>query len=81
VVVLLYNAKAMVRVVRVRPAGFWGVWCRFAAEVVVGGRDGSVVEDVEVDGAGFGYVVVEVVASDGFGRVGLYASAPIDREC
>jgi hypothetical protein len=76
------NAKAMVRVVGVQPMGFWVLWCRFAAEVVVGGRDGSVVEVAEVDGVGFGYVLVEVVVGDGFGRSGgLCAFAPVDGEC
>jgi hypothetical protein len=67
VTVLLCNVKAMVRVVGVQPTGFWVLWCRFAAEVVVGGRDGSVVEVAKVDGVGFGYVLVEVVVGDGFG--------------
>jgi hypothetical protein len=35
--------------------------------VVVGARDGSVVEVAEVDGVEFGYVVVEMVVGDGFG--------------
>jgi hypothetical protein len=54
--------------------------CQFAAEVVVGARDVSVVEVAEVDGVEFGYVVVEMVVGDGFGRAGLRDSTPADRE-
>jgi hypothetical protein len=52
-VALLCNARAIVRVVGVRPMGFLDPRCRFAAEVVVGGRDGCVVGEVEVVGGGF----------------------------
>jgi hypothetical protein len=41
------------------------------AEVVVGGRNGFVVEVAEVDGVGFGYVGVKVVVVDGFGLAGF----------
>jgi hypothetical protein len=44
----------MVRVVGVQPMGFWDMWCRFVAEVVVGGRDGCV---VGVVGGGPDYAV------------------------
>jgi hypothetical protein len=39
----------MVRVVSVRPMGFFDLRCRYAVEVVVGGRDGCVVEVVGGD--------------------------------
>jgi hypothetical protein len=55
----------MVRVVRAQPIGFWGLWCRFVLEVVVGGRNSYAVVGV-VAGEGFGYAVVEVVAGEGF---------------
>jgi hypothetical protein len=48
----------MVRVVGVQPAGFWDLWCRFVAGVVVAGRDGCVVEVVRVVDGGFHYLVV-----------------------
>jgi hypothetical protein len=60
VVALLCNAGAMVRVVGVRPIGFWDLWCWFAAEMVVGGRDSCV---VGVVGGGFDY---EVAARGGY---------------
>jgi hypothetical protein len=43
--------------------GFWGLWCRFVAGAVVGGRNGYAVVGV-MAGEGFGYEVVEVVASE-----------------
>jgi hypothetical protein len=43
VVALLCSAKAMVRVVGAQPTGFWGLWCRFVAGAVVGGRNGCAV--------------------------------------
>jgi hypothetical protein len=43
VAALLCNAGAVVRVVGVRPMGFWDLWCLFAVEVVVGGKDGCAV--------------------------------------
>jgi hypothetical protein len=61
----------------------WGLWCRFVAGVVVGGRNGCVVVGVEV-GEGFGYAVVEVVAGDGFDPTELPVFTPDDgkhREC
>jgi hypothetical protein len=61
----------MGRVADVRPVGFWYLWCPSAVEVGAG-RDGYVVELVDVLGEGFGYVgemaVVEVVG-EGFGSV------------
>jgi hypothetical protein len=71
VAVLVCNAKATARVVSVQLASSWCLWCRFAAEVVVGGRNGFVVEVAEVDGVGFGYVGVKVVVVDGFGLAGF----------
>jgi hypothetical protein len=63
VAVLLCSVGAMVRVVNVRPVGFWDLWCPFAVEVVVG-RDGYAVELV---GEGFGYAVaMAVVVYEGF---------------
>jgi hypothetical protein len=67
----------MVRVVSVRPMEFWDLQCRFAVEVVVGGRDGCVVGVVEVVGGGFDYAVVVGSwrwADDGYGRMGLLVS-------
>jgi hypothetical protein len=70
VVVLLYNVGVMVRVASVRPAGFWGQWCRFVVEVVVVGRNGCVVDVVVVVDEGIdrveGMMVVEVVVDGGF---------------
>jgi hypothetical protein len=80
VVVLLYNAGAMVRVASVRPTGFWGQWCRFVVEVVVVGRNGCVVDVVVDEGPDCveGMVVAEVVVDEGFRRAELRASAPAD---
>jgi hypothetical protein len=78
VAVLLCNAKAMPRVAGVRPAGFWGLWCRLAAGVMVIGRNGYVVG--VGDDEGFGYAVVMVVV-EGFGyAVELYALVLADGE-
>jgi hypothetical protein len=66
----MYNARAMVRVANVRPAGFWGLWCRCVAGVVVVGRNDYGEVEVVVD-EGFGYAVamavVGVVVGAGFG--------------
>jgi hypothetical protein len=59
VVVLLYNAGAMVQVASVRPAGFWGKWCQFVVEVVVVVDEGT--DCVE------GMVVAEVVVDEELG--------------
>jgi hypothetical protein len=61
--------------------GFWGQWCQFVEEVVVGGRNGCVVEVVGVVGEGFGYalVVVEVV-DEGSDRAEPRAYALADEE-
>jgi hypothetical protein len=75
VAALLYNAGAMVQVVGVRPMGFWDLWCQFAAEVVVGGRDGCV---IGVVGGGFDYAVAVGGwrwANDGYSRAGLIITA------
>jgi hypothetical protein len=77
VVALLCSAKFMVRVVGAPPTGFWGLWCRFVAGVVVGGRNGCAVVGV-VAGEGFGYVVV---AGEGFDPTELAVLAPDDGEC
>jgi hypothetical protein len=58
VVVLLYNARAMVQVVSVRPTGFWGLWCRPTMGLVAVGRNDYVVQVVDV---GFGCAVVMAV--------------------
>jgi hypothetical protein len=58
---------------------FWGLWCRFVAGVVVGGRNGCAVVGV-VDGEYFGYAVVEVVAGEGFDPTKLPVFAPNDGE-
>jgi hypothetical protein len=44
VTALLCNAKAMVQVAGVQPVGFWGLWCQFAVGLVIGGRNGCVVD-------------------------------------
>jgi hypothetical protein len=78
VAALLGNAEAMVRVVGVRLMGFWDMWCRFVAKVVVGGRDGCV---VEVVGGGSDYAVAVggwCWADDGYDREWLHVSALID---
>jgi hypothetical protein len=51
-----------VRVVNIQPGGFWGLWCRPAAGVVVGRNDYAVevVVRVVVD-EGLGYAVVMAV--------------------
>jgi hypothetical protein len=69
VVLLLYNAGAMVRVASVWPAGFWGQWCRFVVEVVVVRRNGCVVDVVVDEGTDCveGMVVAEVGVDEGFG--------------
>jgi hypothetical protein len=77
-VALLCSAKAMVRVVGAQPMGFWGLWCRFMAGVVVGGRNGCAM--VRVTGEGFGYAVVEVVVGEGFDPMELSVFAPDDGE-
>jgi hypothetical protein len=56
----------MVRVVGAQPMGFWGLWCRFMAGAVVGGRNGC--------------VVVEVLTDEGFDPAELPVFAPDDGE-
>jgi hypothetical protein len=85
VAVLLYNARAMARVVGVWPAGFWYLWFRLAVGVVVVGRNDYVVEVVGVlDDEGFGYVgvmvVVGVVVYGGFGQAELPSSVLTNKE-
>jgi hypothetical protein len=69
----------MLRVVGAQPTGFWGLWCRFVAGVVVGGRNGCVLV-VVVANEGFGYAVVEVVDGEGFDSMELSVFAPEHEE-
>jgi hypothetical protein len=57
----------MERVVSVRPAGFWGLWCRLAAGVVAVGRNDYAVEVVAVGRNDYVVEVVGVVVDEGFG--------------
>jgi hypothetical protein len=75
---LLYNARATVRAVGVRPTSFWDLWCQFVEGVDVDGRDGCAVEVVGVVGGGFGYAMVVggwCWADDGCDRVGFLSRA------
>jgi hypothetical protein len=70
---LLCSVGAMARVVNVRPACFWDLWCQSVVEVVAGRNDYAVEVVVGVGvGEGFDYVVVmavvevEVVVDEGF---------------
>jgi hypothetical protein len=69
-----------VRVASVKPASFWGQWCRFVVEVTVVRRNGFVVDVVVDEGTDCveGMAVAEVVVDEGFGREELRASAPAD---
>jgi hypothetical protein len=81
VVALLYSAKAMARDVGAQPMGFWGLWYQYAAGVVVGGRNGCVVDVVRAVDEGFGYVAAAVEAVDeGFDRAELHAYVTTDEE-
>jgi hypothetical protein len=57
--------------------GFWGPRCQFAVGVVVGGRNGCVVEMVDEE---FEYAAA-VVVGEGFDRAELRTFAPADGEC
>jgi hypothetical protein len=67
----------MVQAVGGQPMGFWSLWYQFVVAVVVGDRNGCVVEVFDV---GFGYAAVVVVGA-GFGRLGLLTSILADGEC
>jgi hypothetical protein len=56
----------MVQIVGDQPTGFWGLWCRFVARAVIGGRNGC--------------AVVEVVAGEGFDPAELPIFALADGE-